>query len=539
MRYLALIAGSFLLAAVVTAALTPLVAAFARWIGCVDRPGGRRVHQGEVPRLGGVAVMLGLLAGALLYTAWHGWEPLLGLLENQRQLALLLPCGLVFLVGIVDDVRGLGPGPRIAIECVAAVMAIQGGYVIDQIALPNGGALDLGLLAFPVTLMWFVGVTNAFNLLDGLDGLLATVGALVLVGCAVVGLKAGMLGAPLLAVAFAGALVGFMAWNWHPASVFLGDSGSLLVGFAAAAISIDVARNANDAVSVHIPLALCALPIGETFLTLARRYVNGQAYFAGDRSHVHHVLLNKGLSVPRAVLALGVVTALFVVVAVLAREWQQTGALVTIAALLGAAVLGLRWLGYVEMRVFWHRLRQGLLRRRRASLRDAVAIARLGDAIEECASIDALHEQLAAAVREHGFTFLAVELAERALGEGFEPVVECANQPTASYLAGRKRERLWVFSADEPAGVGPCAAEASLAIPLPPGSGAVGRLVSHRYFDGQGAPPRGDDVRRYLAEPLARALPRLVGVAPEAGAPADGAPGARDAGARASETGSA
>jgi UDP-GlcNAc:undecaprenyl-phosphate GlcNAc-1-phosphate transferase len=517
-----LLAGAFLFSALVSYLATPIVARVALAVGAIDRPGGRRVHAGTVPRLGGLAVLMGLLAGPVVWGLARGPDAVVGLAAHDGLQAFLLPMLAVFLVGVVDDVRGLGAAPRVVAEAAAASVLIQAGYVIDDVTLPYLGPLSLGLLAYPLTLLWFVGVTNAFNLIDGLDGLLGSVALTALLGCAAVAVLGDRLGSATLALALAGSIAGFLRWNWHPARIFLGDSGSLLIGFTVAALSLKVARNpAGDTLSAHVPVLLCLLPICETLLTLARRHVSGQAYFAGDRSHIHHVLVNRGLSVPRAVATLAGTSALFAVAAGLSRSWRNEGVLLLIGVTLLAAFLGLRWLGYVELRVLVARLRGGLPRRGRSAISGEVALARAGEAFAGARTLDDLRARLEASARTmDGLAFLAVELD--AAGE--PPLTSWssgAHPLAAAYLAALPPGRVaWVV-----AGVAPWDPATSSTWrrvePLPAGE-RRGRLVLERCGDADAR------LGEYLVAPLADALAEVLhprAAAPSAtnsGAPREG-----------------
>lgn len=502
--------GAFAGSAAVTWALVPLVLRLAHALGWLDLPGGRHLHAAPVPRVGGIALMAGLLAGSSLYGVVFGWSSLAGILDRTELVAVFAPCALVFLIGLLDDLRGLGPSPRLLVEAIAAAMAIQAGYKIDLVATP-WGPLELGILTFPVTLLWFVAVTNAFNLIDGLDGLLATVGLVSLLGCAAVGLHAGMVGTPALALAMAGALIGILPWNWAPARIFLGDSGALLVGFTAAAWSLKVSRNpgGGGTLAFHVPLLLCFLPLAELVLTVSRRWLSGVPLFVGDRSHIHHVLLNKGLGVRQAVASLGGVAVLFAGAAYLSRSWREEGLLATSLVLMAAAFLGLRYLGYVELRVLLDRLRETLLRQRRRHISGLVAVARAGEGLSGVQDLDGLANRLALALEGGGFRFVGLawsEEARRNLAIG--PREQGRNADSSAWLAGQAAgTTTWVFAAP-PSDSAPRAA-ITWSLPLPPETGRYGTLVVQRPHDPETPPPSERDLHRYLTEPLTLALMSL------------------------------
>jgi UDP-GlcNAc:undecaprenyl-phosphate/decaprenyl-phosphate GlcNAc-1-phosphate transferase len=507
--------------AIVAALATPAVAALAIRFGGVDRPGERKMHVGAVPRMGGLAVFLGLIFGCSVFASVTGWTRLESVLAGDPFLLLLAPCGFVFLVGVVDDVRGLGPAPRVVGELLAAGVLIQSGFVLDRVATPFGGSVELGVLAVPLTLLWFVGVTNAYNLVDGLDGLMSALAIPALGGCAALAFAAGDDGTGIFALSLCGAVAGFLRWNWHPARIFLGDSGSLLVGFTVAAISLKVARGPGGAVGLHIPLALSAVPITETFLTLARRYVTGRAFFHGDLSHIHHVLVKSGHTVPGAVARMGLAAAAFAVVATLSRTWHDVETLLAIVALLAGIAFALSRLRYVEVRVLLDRVRDNLLRPRRKGLADLAAVARAGDCVRGADSLADLRDRLRAAVVEGRFSYLSLELANPAARLlGAEPhIVESRNPEADAYLASRNGSPKWLFSTESPAPPGDAARfqTFTLALPLPPGDGRLGRLVCSRYLGADVPAPPSQDMVRYLSAPVAEVLTALEEKARAAG----------------------
>jgi hypothetical protein len=432
---------------------------------------------------------------------------------------------------------------------------MKAGFLIDSIWSPFGEPTQLGFLAYPVTLLWFIGVTNAFNLTDGLDGLLSSVGLASVTGCAVVGLSVGMVGTPALALALAGALAGFLPWNWHRARMFLGDSGSLLVGFAAAALAIKVSRYGSGGIAFHVLLSLCAIPAIETFLTLARRYVTGRPFFSPDQGHVHHVLVHrKGLTVPRTVIALAGAQILFSGMAVFSRVRLGWYALIPNAVLLVAACACIRWLGYVELGVIRrHVLDRLFLYCRRRHLSALAEIARGGELVRGAKSTSELKDRLWTAMEEGRFDFVALELSglgAQVLAD--EPTFsECRNAEAVAYLAGRNGRPGWLFSVPRrrpddhvsrptgprrpddladptgeasdvnrnrqaPGSSGPSkdrtlrrCAGVTFAVHLLTGDGRYGRLVCHRRDDLRSPAPAAKDVQQYLAEPLAEVMERL------------------------------
>ena len=301
MTYALLLGAGIVLALV----LTPGARALGRRWGIVDVPTQRKIHTTSVPRVGGISVTLAAML-ALAGTAATGAADAA---EVQSWVPALLGGLLVFGVGLWDDLRPVRPGTKLVFQVAGACVVVVLGVRIEHVTL-LGTTLGLGLLAAPLTIVWIVGVTNAFNLMDGLDGL-ATGLAIIAAGtCAAVSIFRGDVQGGLLLVAFLGALCGFLPYNFNPATIFLGDSGSLVVGYVLAVTAITGLQKGATALAVAVPLLIFALPISETVLSVVRR-TRGHGVrhvFAPDRGHMHHRLLGLGLSHRNAVLLLYVVS---------------------------------------------------------------------------------------------------------------------------------------------------------------------------------------------------------------------------------------
>jgi UDP-GlcNAc:undecaprenyl-phosphate GlcNAc-1-phosphate transferase len=294
-------AGLLAAAALLALLLTPAVRALAHRWGLVDAPGGRKIHTVSVPRLGGVAVVLamalalgGAAAGGLATAADIGaWVP------------ILLGGLLVFGVGLWDDVRPLSPWVKLSVQVAGAGVAVALGVRIDHVTV-LGSTVGLGLLAVPLTVVWIVGLTNAFNVMDGLDGLATGLAIIAAATCAAVSLARDDVQGGMLLLALLGALGGFLPYNFNPATIFLGDAGSLVVGYVLAITAITSFQKGATALVVLGPLLLFALPISETLHSVVRR-VRGHGLrqvFLADQQHVHHRLLDLGLSHRTVVLLL-------------------------------------------------------------------------------------------------------------------------------------------------------------------------------------------------------------------------------------------
>jgi UDP-GlcNAc:undecaprenyl-phosphate/decaprenyl-phosphate GlcNAc-1-phosphate transferase len=299
--YLALLAISIALAAV----LTPLVRALGRRWDLVDLPGARKIHTVGVPRIGGVGVTLAAVLSLAVVTAlgWAsvadvvGWAP------------ALLGVVIVFGVGLRDDLKPVRPVVKLGFQVLAAIVAVAMGVRIDHVTL-LGTTHPLGWLGVPVTIVWIVGLTNAFNLMDGLDGLATGLAIIAAATCATVSISRGDTQGGLLLVALLGALCGFLPYNFNPATIFLGDSGSLVVGHVLAVTAVNGWQKGATALAVAVPLLIFALPISETIISVVRRTRGGglRQVFAADQQHLHYRLLNLGLSHRNAVLLLYVVS---------------------------------------------------------------------------------------------------------------------------------------------------------------------------------------------------------------------------------------
>jgi len=302
--------------------LTPLIGRGSTVLGLVDAPGGRKVHTESVPRLGGLAVVA---AAALSLVLVQALVPPDDTPLGPALHPLIAGAALIFIIGLVDDIRGLGPLPKLAVELIAATIVMVSGLLIERVTI-LGLTWPLGWMAYPVTAVWLVGMTNAFNLIDGVDGLAPGISALAGAACGAILIVRGHQPEAMLLAAFVGAMLGFLVYNFAPASIFLGDSGSLLAGFLLASTAIAGWQKGATALASAVPLLIFALPIADSGTTLVRRMVarpaDGRSVGAilrriaePDREHIHHRLLGLGWSVRRTVIILYGVTALLSILA--------------------------------------------------------------------------------------------------------------------------------------------------------------------------------------------------------------------------------
>lgn len=393
--------------------ITPGVIRLAEHHGLYDQPtGGRRVHTRPVPRLGGIPVFAATLLALAVAEATVGGG-VLREAEFQRFLrAVLLGGGILFLVGLVDDLRGVSPRVKMGAQAVAGIVFWQAGLRLESLVFgPEMGA-TMGWISLPLTVAWVVVVTNAFNLVDGLDGLASGIG---LVALASVVATAVLLGRPevlVVSVALLGALLGFLRYNYRPARIFLGDSGSLLIGCMLAMLSVyGVSSGATAALSVT-PLFALAVPLMDTVLAVLRRWLRGVPFHAADRRHIHHQLLARGLTHLRAVVVLHVVAFSVAVVGLLVAFAPRTATNLAIGAggLLSAVSFLLWSMGYLK----YHEFTEALAvlawgpRRMRRVIQDRIHARDVAEVINVAQTLREVNAILADNASNFGFLEMAV-----------------------------------------------------------------------------------------------------------------------------------
>ena len=331
-----------------TAFATVLVRrAAVRW-AWTDQPDGyRKLHKAATPSAGGIAIFAGAATTAML-ALWVGQG--LGLDGAGFHAVVYAGALAVVAVGAYDDVRGLGFKAKFAVEVVVAFALLHGGYRIDVSALPFiGSDVYLGALySIPLTILWVVGVMNAVNLIDGIDGLASGVVAIAFASMALAFGIRGDMALVLVAVVFVGALAGFLVHNFNPASIFMGDSGSLFLGYVLAVYTLSSPANSDPALAPVVPLLALGLPLLDTSLSMARRVVERRGMFAADRDHIHHRMTDR-MPVKKAVAVLYLVSAGFGILAVLASSAGGVGVALTVAGGVALAAGLVVRLGYVRL----------------------------------------------------------------------------------------------------------------------------------------------------------------------------------------------
>ncbi len=346
-------ATAFVVALVVAALLTPLVRYLSYRIGFYDPPDERKVHARLIPRTGGVAIVLAFLSpivGIALTEARIGEA----IYTNSNYVLGMIVGGLIIIgVGLADDLRGLGAKRKLLLQVLAATVAYVAGFRIEAVSLPVGDLLDMGVFSYVVTVLWIVGIVNAMNLIDGLDGLAAGIGLFVLILNFVQGWLYGSVMVCMLSASLAGAIVGFLFYNFNPASIFMGDSGSMLIGYVLALGAINSGQKSSTTVALLTPIVAMGVPIMDTLFSMVRRFLERRPMFSPDRGHIHHRLLEMGLTHRRVVLVLYGFSVVLVLAASLlqyGRKWQVGFALLTMVAVLFAFARIVGFADYVRRR---------------------------------------------------------------------------------------------------------------------------------------------------------------------------------------------
>ncbi len=283
----------FVAAAAAAAALTPLTARFARAVGAVDEPRERGLSSRPTPLLGGLAILAGVVFGCALFLPW-----------DKQLKAILAGAALITLVGALDDRFDLPPGVKLVGQIAAAAIPVSAGVRVDNVTIPFVGAIDFGDAGGPLTVLGLVAVMNVVNFSDGIDGLAAGVCAIAGVTFAIIAFDLGRDSAGVLAAIVGGAALGFLFWNFHPASVFMGDAGALLLGLLLGCVAVQGSVKTNAILALIFPLLVLTVPFLDTTFVVLKRMKYRRPVYSADRWHLHHRLSNIGFSQRRTVLYL-------------------------------------------------------------------------------------------------------------------------------------------------------------------------------------------------------------------------------------------
>ena len=337
---------AFMIALGVALFLTPAVISFARRTGALDAPDARKVHEHPIPRIGGIGIYAAFMVSVLVQMSFSDLSP-----ELMNSLWGLLAGGTIIVaIGIIDDYRDLPAKVKLLGQILAACVLVIGFDVrIDVVTDPFGDFIYLEYFAIPATIFWVVGLTNTVNLIDGLDGLAAGVSSIAAVTIFLVAMEEGIPFVAMITAALAGAAIGFLYYNFNPARIFMGDTGSMFLGFMLAGISVVGAVKSAATIALIVPILALGLPILDTTFAIVRRARNHRPIFKPDKGHLHHRLLAHGFTQKQAVLLMYVVSALFGLCALALTAVSMQAALLIIFIVAAAVFVGARKLGILRL----------------------------------------------------------------------------------------------------------------------------------------------------------------------------------------------
>ena len=387
---------------------TPLVARLARRMGITDRPDPRKVHSSKIPRIGGLAVFAAVVAVIIPAILLDGnLSKAFGAIRPQL-LALLGTGGFIFLIGFLDDSVHVSARVKLVSQIAAAVAACALGIRIEKIGLPGSSPINFGWWSWPISILWIVGITNAVNLIDGLDGLAAGICAITCGVIAVFAVSTNQVVMAALMLAVLGSLTGFLFYNFNPAKIFLGDCGSMSLGFLLGTSSIMCGMKPAALVGLALPALALGLPIFDTFFSMLRRTLERRSVFSPDRGHVHHRLMDM-VGQRRAVITMYIVTALAAGLGMFMLFTRNIGTLVVFVCSLIPVLIMFHVVGVVRLREAF-----SAFQRNRAIARDVRDQQRNFEEMQlrlmEAGNLDQWWRVLRRAARRMGLARLAIEV---------------------------------------------------------------------------------------------------------------------------------
>lgn len=343
---------SFILAFIIAFSATPIVKKLAFKIGAVDVPkDARRMHKKPIARLGGLAIVLGFLISIMFNVIRYliGSTELLS--PNWQLLGLAVGILIIVITGIIDDIKELGAKTKLVFQLLAAFAVVFSGTRIEFVTNPFS---EIGIsffspwISITLTILWIVGITNAFNLIDGLDGLAAGISSISSISLFLVSVISGRGDAALLTAALAGATLGFLPYNFNPAKIFMGDTGAMFLGFVLGVISIQGTLKSYTAISIAIPLLVLGLPLFDTVFAIIRRALNGKHIMEADRGHLHHRLIDAGLSHKQSVVVMYTVSAALGLFAIVLADKGILSAIILVITVSVFAIGGVRYMSGIN-----------------------------------------------------------------------------------------------------------------------------------------------------------------------------------------------
>jgi UDP-GlcNAc:undecaprenyl-phosphate/decaprenyl-phosphate GlcNAc-1-phosphate transferase len=330
---------AFIIAVAVAYFATPHIKELAIKAGAMDAPDERKVHKEPIPRMGGLAIYLAAVAAIFI-----------SMKMNHQVLGIILGGTVMLAVGVIDDIKQLSAKVKLMGQIIAALVLLAFDVRIEWLTNPFGSMVYLGYLSIPITILWVVAVTNTVNLIDGLDGLAAGVSSIASITILIVALQQNLWIVAILTAAIAGSAVGFLFHNFNPAKIFMGDTGSLFLGYMLSAVSIMGAVKGAATIALVVPIVALGLPIMDTTFAILRRYLNGVPIFRPDKGHLHHRLLAMGLTQKQVVLSMYVISGLLGISAILLSEVSQFKAFLILMAIATVSVVGAKKIGVLDIK---------------------------------------------------------------------------------------------------------------------------------------------------------------------------------------------
>lgn len=333
---------AFAAALIVSLLAMPAVIALAKKTGAMDAPNARKVHKKPVPRIGGLGIYAGFMAAIFFVAINFSFDGE----QVKETVGLVLSGSLIVALGLLDDYKNLPAKVKLLGQIFAATFLVLFFDVrIDFVTDPFGGYFYLEWFAIPATIFWLVGLTNTVNLIDGLDGLAAGVASIASITIMFVALDQNLILVAVLTAALAGAAIGFLKYNFNPAEIFMGDTGSMFLGFMLAGISVTGSVKSVATIALIVPIFALGLPILDTTFAIVRRFRGGVPIFKPDKGHLHHRLLSVGFTQRQAVLLMYVISALFGLSAIAMTEVSRQVAVLILLIVIVAIVYGVKKLG--------------------------------------------------------------------------------------------------------------------------------------------------------------------------------------------------
>ncbi|MFH1856648.1 MAG: MraY family glycosyltransferase [Candidatus Omnitrophota bacterium] len=339
----------FFISGLIAFLATPLYMLFAKKRRIVDKPSARKVHKKPMPTTGGIVIWMAFMVGVFFAFKFN---PYFMAPFSERFAGIIFGSFVIILLGLYDDIKGIYPRGKLYGQIFAAIALMNYGFVIETLTNPFGpGQLSLGILSVPFTLIWILGFTNAVNLSDGLDGLAAGVSGIAAIFIFIAACWHNNYVVAFLTLALAGSVFGFLPYNFSPAKIFMGDTGSMFLGFILSAIAIEAYQKSTAVVTLLVPIITLAVPIIDTALAIVRRVARKAKIFSADREHIHHKLLIERASHKKVVLSIYFLTICF---GLIALSMQDLRGIYGALALIIVGIATYRWLkaaGFLKFRL--------------------------------------------------------------------------------------------------------------------------------------------------------------------------------------------